>query len=70
MMRFRACFFYRGTKAEIEQRIDETLELMRLDDKADRTISGFSGGELQRLGIGLVLVLVNQVPDIKPSALK
>jgi ABC-2 type transport system ATP-binding protein len=56
MMRFRARFFYRGPKAEIEQRIEETLELVGLDDKADRPIRGFSGGELQRLGIGLAQV--------------
>src|SRR5512137_2589042 len=55
-MRFRARFFYRGPKAEIEQRVEETLELVGLDDKADRPIRGFSGGELQRLGIGLAQV--------------
>ena len=42
--------------AEIEQRIEETLELVGLDDKADRPIRGFSGGELQRLGIGLAQI--------------
>ena len=29
----------------------ETLDLVGLDDKADRPIKGFSGGERQRLGI-------------------
>jgi ABC-2 type transport system ATP-binding protein len=56
MMRFRARFFYRGPKAEIEDRIGETLELVGLEDKADRPIRGFSGGELQRLGIGLAQI--------------
>jgi ABC-2 type transport system ATP-binding protein len=56
MLRFRARFFYHGSKAEIEQRIEETLELVGLDDKADRPISSFSGGELQRLGIGLAQI--------------
>lgn len=56
MLRFRARFFYRGPKAEIEQRIEETLELVGLDDKADRPIKSFSGGELQRLGIGLAQI--------------
>jgi ABC-2 type transport system ATP-binding protein len=51
-LRFRANFFYRGPKAEIETRVAETLELVGLSDKADRPIRGFSGGELQRLGIG------------------
>jgi ABC-2 type transport system ATP-binding protein len=56
MLRFRARFFYHGSKAEIEQRIEETLELVGLDDKADRPISSFSGGEQQRLGIGLAQI--------------
>ncbi len=56
MLRFRARFFYHGPSAEIEQRIEETLELVGLEDKADRPIHGFSGGELQRLGIGLAQI--------------
>jgi ABC-2 type transport system ATP-binding protein len=35
----------------IEDRIAQTLELVGLSDKADRSIKGFSGGERQRLGI-------------------
>jgi ABC-2 type transport system ATP-binding protein len=35
----------------IEARIDEMLELVDLEGKADRKIKGFSGGERQRLGI-------------------
>ena len=50
-LRFRARFFYKGPKNRVEERIAETLELVRLSDKADRPIKGFSGGELQRLGI-------------------
>lgn len=50
-LRFRARFFYRGPKPKIESRIVETLELVGLEKKADRPIKGFSGGELQRLGI-------------------
>jgi ABC-2 type transport system ATP-binding protein len=56
MLRFRARFFYRGPQTEIEQRIEKTLVLVGLDDKADRPIRGFSGGELQRLGIGLAQI--------------
>jgi len=48
---FTARFFYRGPARSIEARIDETLRLVGLDDKADRPIKGFSGGERQRLGI-------------------
>jgi ABC-2 type transport system ATP-binding protein len=50
-LRFTARFFYTGPKALIEDRIDETLDLVGLHDKADRPIKGFSGGERQRLGI-------------------
>lgn len=50
-LRFTARFFYSGPKAAIEERIDNTLELVGLSDKADRSIKGFSGGERQQLGI-------------------
>src|SRR5690349_6325531 len=50
-LRFAASFFFSGPKMAIEERIEETLELVRLSDKADRPIKGFSGGERQRLGI-------------------
>lgn len=48
---FVARFFYSGPRAEIRKRVDETLELVGLSNKADRMIKGFSGGERQRLGI-------------------
>ena len=50
-LRFAAGFFYSGPKAQIEARIEETLRLVGLEDKADRPVGGFSGGERQRLGI-------------------
>ena len=50
-VRFTARFFFEGPKAAIEDRIKETLHLVGLEDKADRPIKGFSGGERQRLGI-------------------
>lgn len=52
VLRFRARFFYRGPRPAIEARVAETLELVGLADKADRPIRTFSGGELQRLGLG------------------
>ena len=61
MLRFRAHFFYRGPEAEIESRVGETLELVALEDKADRPIRGFSAGERQRLGIALAQV---NYPDL------
>jgi ABC-2 type transport system ATP-binding protein len=48
---FTAHFFFKGPQKEIDGRVQETLELVGLDDKADRPIKGFSGGERQRLGI-------------------
>ena len=50
-LRFTASIFFSGPKAVIETRIWETLELVGLEDKADRPIKTFSGGERQRLGI-------------------
>ena len=51
ILNYTAHFFFKGPQGEIKQRIAETLELVSLEDKADRPIKGFSGGELQRLGI-------------------
>ncbi len=50
-LRFTASFFFSGPEAAIEERIQETLELVGLEDKAARPVKGFSGGERQRLGI-------------------
>jgi len=55
-LRFAARFFYTGPKEEIEKRIEHLLKLVDLEDKADRTIKGFSGGETQRLGIAQALI--------------
>jgi ABC-2 type transport system ATP-binding protein len=60
-MRFAARFFYSGPKDAIEERIEQTLELVGLEDKADRAIKGFSGGERQRLGIAQAQV---NYPDL------
>jgi ABC-2 type transport system ATP-binding protein len=61
ILRFTARFSFKGPKREIERRIDETLELVGLEGKADRPIKGFSGGERQRLGIGQAQV---NYPDL------
>jgi ABC-2 type transport system ATP-binding protein len=50
-LRFTARFFYSSPSPMIEERINETLELVGITDKADRPIKSFSGGERQRLGI-------------------
>jgi ABC-2 type transport system ATP-binding protein len=49
-LRFVARFFYTDTN-KIEARVAESLKIVNLENKADRSIRGFSGGELQRLGI-------------------
>ncbi len=50
-LRLTAGFFFSGPKAAVEERIQDTLALVGLEDKADRPIKGYSGGERQRLGI-------------------
>jgi ABC-2 type transport system ATP-binding protein len=50
-LRFAARFFFTGPRRAIDHRIDETLELVRLEELADRRVSVLSGGERQRLGI-------------------
>lgn len=58
---FTARFFFKGPDAEIMKRVEETLELIGLADKADRPIKTFSGGERQRVGIGQAQV---NYPDL------
>jgi ABC-2 type transport system ATP-binding protein len=50
-LRFTAHFFYSGPGKAIESRIAESLALVGLEEKADRKVKGFSGGERQRLGL-------------------
>jgi ABC-2 type transport system ATP-binding protein len=50
-LRYTAHFFFKGPEKEIEARVNNTIELVGLSEKADRPIQGFSGGERQRLGI-------------------
>lgn len=51
VLRFTAGLFFSGSAAAIERRVSEMLDLVGLADRADRPVRGFSGGELQRLGI-------------------
>lgn len=51
ILTYTARFYFKGPKDLIDQRVNEMLALVKLDDKADRPIKGFSGGEKQRLGI-------------------
>jgi ABC-2 type transport system ATP-binding protein len=61
ILRFTAEFFFRGPKKAIEDRVEEMLELVELNSKADRPIRTFSGGERQRLGIAQAQV---NYPDL------
>lgn len=58
---FTAHFFFKGPQDEIDRRVEETLRLVSLEDKADRPVKGFSGGERQRLGIAQAQV---NYPDL------
>jgi ABC-2 type transport system ATP-binding protein len=58
---FTAKFFFSGPQAKLRSRCSEMLELVGLEDKSDRIIKGFSGGEKQRLGIALAQV---NYPDL------
>ena len=60
-LRYVCRFFYEGPKDLIEERIQETLDIVGLTDVADRPIKGFSVGERQRLGIGQAYI---HAPDL------
>jgi ABC-2 type transport system ATP-binding protein len=60
-LRFTLGFFFKGPKTKLENRIEETIQLVGLEGKADRPIRGFSGGERQRLGIAQAQV---NYPDL------
>jgi ABC-2 type transport system ATP-binding protein len=61
ILNYTAHFFFKGPQGEIDRRVDETLKLVSLEDKADRPVKGFSGGERQRLGIAQAQV---NYPDL------
>ncbi len=58
---FTAGLFYSGPKDQIAERVEDMLNLVGLEDKADRPIKGFSGGERQRLGLAQAQV---NYPDL------
>jgi ABC-2 type transport system ATP-binding protein len=60
-LHFTARFFFKGPQKAIQERVDEMLELVDLQDKADRPLKSFSGGERQRLGIAQAQV---NYPDL------
>jgi ABC-2 type transport system ATP-binding protein len=50
-LQFVASFFFTGSRTAIAARIEELIDLVGLNGKADRAVKGLSGGEKQRLGI-------------------
>jgi ABC-2 type transport system ATP-binding protein len=60
-LRFMAGFFFSGPRLKVEARVEEMLDLVGLQKKADRPANSFSGGERQRLGMALALV---NYPDL------
>ena len=56
VLRFAARRYLSGTRGAIENRVDETLELVGLETLADRKVKALSGGERQRLGIGQAVI--------------
>jgi len=60
-LHFTAEFFFKGPKKAIDERVNEMLALVDLEEKADRPIKTFSGGERQRLGIAQAQV---NYPDL------
>ena len=51
ILKFTAKFFFTGPSHLIDQRVEEMIQMVGLEDKADRPVQDFSGGERQRLGI-------------------
>ncbi len=61
ILNYTAHFFYRGPTDLIDARVQEVIGLVGLENKADRPLRGFSGGERQRLGIAQAQV---NYPDL------
>ncbi len=55
-LRFVARRYLSGSRSAIESRVDETVDLVGLGDRADRKVKALSGGELRRLGIGQAVI--------------
>ncbi|GMQ94167.1 MAG: ATP-binding cassette domain-containing protein [Acidimicrobiia bacterium] len=55
-LRFVGRRYVSGSKAAIESRVDEVLDLVGLADLADRKVKALSGGERRRLGIGQAVI--------------
>lgn len=56
ILRFVARRYLNGSRAALEARVDETLDLVGLTDLADRKVKALSGGELRRLGVSQAII--------------
>jgi ABC-2 type transport system ATP-binding protein len=56
VLRFAARRYLAGSRSDIDDRVDETLTLVGLEDRTDRKVKALSGGELRRLGIGQAVI--------------
>jgi len=56
ILRFTARRYVTGRRPAIDERVDTTLDLVGLTERADRKVKALSGGERQRLGIGQAVI--------------
>ncbi len=55
-LKFVTKFYYAGPDRLIDERVEQCLVTVGLQDKADRPVNTFSGGERQRLGLAQAMV--------------
>lgn len=56
VLRFVARRYLSGSRKAIEDRVDEVLTRVGLEQRSDRRVKGLSGGERRRLGIGQAMI--------------
>lgn len=56
VLRFVANRFWTASSSSIEAKVNETLDLVGLEQLESRKVKSLSGGELQRLGIGQAVI--------------
>ncbi len=56
VLRFVARRYLSGSRQAIEDRVDEVLNRVGLEQRSDRRVKGLSGGERRRLGIGQAMI--------------
>ena len=56
ILRFVVRRYLDGPRASLDAKVDETLDLVGLTDRANRKVKALSGGELRRLGIAQAII--------------